>query len=93
MAATNNYGFNYADKNRVRRYLEANMPIQEIAGRMRATPEMVSTYARRLKAPSVPAETPTGASDQFGPLPGSPEWDALTPGEKGGLTKRRNAAD
>jgi hypothetical protein len=93
MAVTNNYGLTYADKNRIRRYHESGMNIAHIAAKLRCTVDLAGRYIRTLSKPRdvVPVED-TGGSDAFGPLPETPEWMALTPGEKGQISKRRNAA-
>jgi len=91
MAVTNNYGLNYADKNRIRRYHESGMPITHIAAKLRCTVELAGRYIRTLSKPAEVPEAPKQV-DAFGPLPDSPEWAALTPGEKGQISKRRNAA-
>ena len=93
MAVTNNYGLNYADKNRIRRYHEQGMPIANIAAKLRCTTDLAGRYIRTLsKQKAEPAVDPPKQVDDFGPLPESPEWAALTPGEKGQISKRRNAA-
>jgi hypothetical protein len=92
MAVTNNYGLNYADKNRIRRYHEQGMPIANIAAKLRCTQELAGRYIRTLRKPAEPPVEAPKLADDFGPLPDSPEWSALTPGEKGQISKRRNAA-
>jgi hypothetical protein len=93
MAVTNNYGLNYPAKNRIRRYHEQGMPTAQIAARVRCTVELASRYIRTLNKPAdvAPVEA-TGGSDEFGPLPDSPEWAALTPVQKGKISRARNAA-
>lgn len=96
MAVRNNYGFTFVDKNRVRRLHEAGKPIDQIAAALRCTTDLVSRYLRtqsKGKAEPVVQETPTAEdADEFGPLPDSKEWADLTPGQKGQISKRRNAA-
>jgi hypothetical protein len=94
MAAINNYGLNYSDKNRVRRYHEQGTPVQQIASHLRCTVELVGRYIRTLsKSEAVePGAVPVAKVDKFGPLPDSPEWADLTPSQKGQISKRRNAA-
>lgn len=93
MAVRNNYGFTFSDKNRARRMHEYGKPVEEIATALRCTSDLVSRYLRTLnKGKAAPVETAPKAEDEFGPLPDSKEWDELTPGQKGQISKRRNAA-
>ena len=92
MAMANNAGFNFAQKNRVRRLKEKGLTNAQIAKALRASEELVSRYLKFVNKPAVGAETPAEKQrDEFGPLPGSKEWKKLSPGEKGGLTRQRNA--
>lgn len=94
MAATNNYGLNYNAKNRIRRYHEQGVPVQQIARHLRCTVELAGRYIRTLSKHEVvgPGEVPVAKVDKFGPLSDSPEWAELTPSQKGQISKRRNAA-
>ena len=91
MAVTNNYGLNYADKNRIRRFHEQGVPIATIAAQLRCTQELAGRYIRSLSKKAEPVVEAPKLADEFGPLPDSPEWAALTPGEKGQISRRRNA--
>ena len=93
MAVTNGYGLNYPAKNRIRRMHEQSVPLQTIAAKVRCTPELVGRYIRTLTKPrDVEPVEDTGGSDDFGPLPGTPDWAQLTPVQKGRISKARNAA-
>ena len=94
MAVLNNYGLNYNEKNRIRRYHEQGVQVQQIARRLRCTVELAGRYIRSLsKSEAVePGVVPVARVDKFGPLPDSPEWAELTPSQKGQISKRRNAA-
>ena len=94
MAMTNNYGMHYRQKNRARAARAAGHPIDKIAKAMKVDAKILRAFFRTEDNPkgAVIEEAPASSGDEFGPLPGSSEWDQLTPSEKGTITKRRNAA-
>ena len=93
MAMTNNYGLNFAAKNRVRRLKKAGWNNAKIAKATRATEELVSRYLQSLNKKAEPVERQASKTDEFGPLPDTPEWKKLSPTDKGRLTRQRNMAE
>ena len=77
-------GLNYSQKNKVKRLAAAGLPVVEIARYVSCQQDVVQRLVDRL----YPAAAP-GDSDKFGPLPGSPEWNELSPGARSGLTRKR----
>jgi hypothetical protein len=66
---------------------------REVLGTLK---NMVKDAAEKMGAPkAAPAkqEVPTALSDEFGPIKGSPEWDELTPNQKGEINKKRKRAE
>ena len=90
----NSYGLNYGQKNRIRRLAEAGEDPQRIAQHLKCQPHLVRNYLATVgEARQVAAVEHPNDSDGFGPLPGSAEWEKLSPGARGGLTKKRNNAE
>ena len=77
--------FNYMRRNAARRLHQMGCTPEEINARTRVPVHMIETYIATLQ--------PSEDSDRFGPLPGSPEWDELSPGARSGLTRKRQNAE
>ena len=98
MAMINGYGLNYRQKNRAKRLKAEGLSIAQIAQKMKVTEGLLNRYFTTLSKPkpkavaATPAPAASGQEDEHGPLPGTAAWDQLAPGEKGAITKRRNAA-
>ena len=89
----NNHGLNYGQKNRIRRLAAQGEDPQRIAAHVKVAPHLVRNYLATQSAPEPAKVDHPVDSDGFGPLPGSAEWELLTPGARGGLTKKRNNAE
>ena len=80
-------GIDYRQKNQARRMHQQGMTPLRISQALSCEPGVVERYLSSLDSPS-----PAG-SDKFGPLPGSPEWNELSPGARSGLTRKQQNAE
>lgn len=93
MSQFNNYGLNTAEKNRIRRMAEAGEDSMRIAAMCKCAPHLVMNYIASIGG--VEKDEPVAQNpdyDGYGPLPGSAEWNNLSPQARGGLTRKRNNA-
>jgi len=81
-------GLNFAKKNKVLRLAKRGWSAEEIARYVQSELKPVQGLLDRMYSAAAP-----GDSDRFGPLPGSPEWDELSPGARSGLTRKRQNAE
>jgi hypothetical protein len=89
----NNWGLHNGEKNRIRRLTEQGLTPDRIASAMKVAPHLVHNYLATIGGESTVVDDalPVG-TDAFGPMPGSEDWERLSPQAKGALTRKRNAA-
>ena len=75
-------GMDYRQKNKARRLDAAGVPLEHISHELRVKPDVIERYLGHIN--------PSPEQDEYGPLPGSAQWDELSPGAKSGLTRKRN---
>ena len=78
-------GLNFLQKNQVRRMTEKGYSPEDISQYIRCEVGVIRRHISYIKTGSVQSAD----SDKFGPLQGSPEWEKLSPGARGGLTRKR----
>ena len=76
------HGLNFSQKAQIVRLHNAGESVRNIGARLNVSDRLVQNCIK--------AKCGTGDSDKYGPLPGSLEWDNLSPGAKSGLTRKRN---
>ena len=83
-------GLSYRDKNQVRKMHAAGQSPLEISRAIRCEVDVIQRHIAFLGSSQ---KLVASSGDKFGPLPGSPEWDKLSPGARSGLTRKRQNAE
>ena len=81
-------GMDYRQKNRARRLYQGGATPVQISQALMCELGVITRYLTHIGELEASSD-----SDQFGPLPGSTEWESLSRGARGGLTRKRQNAE
>ena len=78
------HGLNWSQQNRIKALISEGYEVTTISRLTNCSERLVRNCLGQANDQSTTA-------DKYGPLRGSPEWESLSPGERSGLTRKRNA--